>query len=149
MLGAHNGNNKATLEGDATGNAIVNYSEGRGTISGTVRTDGLEPGDYTFQVSLGGVNPQAICEFTVSEDGGRVVCSENGLELDGFSQAEIADDGTVVASGTFLRRGNCRDADQAGSQCEANAHPAASRNPLVWPRTATDVGLDKLPARSR
>lgn len=124
VLGAHNGNNKATLQGDATGTAIVNYSEGTGTFSGTVSTDGLEPGDYTFRVSLNGANPQTICEFTVTDSGSRDGCSVNGLPLAGFNRAEIVDEGgIVVASGVFERRGNCRDADQAGSQCEANAAP--------------------------
>ncbi|MEO7296018.1 MAG: hypothetical protein ABIZ57_07730 [Candidatus Limnocylindria bacterium] len=124
VLGAHNGNNKATLAGGATGNAIVNYSEGTGTFSGTVTTDGLEPGDYTFQVSLNGTNRTVICEFTVSQDGTRDGCSANGLTLSGFNTAEIVDDnGDVVASGIFARRGNCRDADQAGSLCEANDAP--------------------------
>jgi len=122
VLGAHNGNNKATLAGSATGTAIVNYSEGTGTFSGTVNTDGLEAGDYTFQVSLNGTNRTVICEFTVSEDGSRDGCSANGLILPGFNTAEIVDDnGDVVASGIFARRGNCRDADQAGSLCKANA----------------------------
>lgn len=124
VLGAHNGNNKAELTDAATGTAIVNYSEGTGTFSGTVNTDGLDAGTYTFQVSLNGTNTTEICEFTVSEDGTREGCSATGLELPGFNRAEIAaEDGTIVASGTFARRGNCRDADQAGSQCEANAAP--------------------------
>ncbi len=47
-------------------------------------------------------------------------CSENRLPLAGFSRAEIVDEsGAVVASGAFERRGNCRDADQAASLCEA------------------------------
>ena len=58
----------------------------------------------------------------MSEDGSRDGCSANGLILPGFNAAEIVDDnGDVVASGIFARRGNCRDADQAGSLCEANA----------------------------
>ncbi len=60
----------------------------------------------------------AVCTFDTTT--GRDGCSATDLGLPGFASARIVDgDGTVVASGTFERRGNCRDADQGGSQCEA------------------------------
>ena len=122
---AHNGNNKATLTGagGVTGTAIVNYSEGTGTFNGSTTVRNLEPNTfYTFSVRLG-VNEatdQLICSGT-SNDQGLFRCSDQGLTLNGFSTAVIEDGaGNDVATGTFLRRGNCRDADQAGSQCESN-----------------------------
>jgi hypothetical protein len=117
---AHNGNNKAELVGDGvTGTAIVNYSEGTGTFNGTTRVSGLEPDtEYTFRVN-GPAGPQTICTFTTDANGAGG-CSEQGLTLGGFGRAEIVDDtNTVVASGIFERRGNCRDPQQGGTQCEA------------------------------
>ena len=120
---AHNSNNKAELTGttdpDITGVAIVNYQEGRGTFNGSTRVDGLEPGeDYTFRVTgPGGL--QTICTFTANASGSGG-CSEQGLKLGGFTTAQIVDkNGTVVASGTFARRGTCRDPQQGGELCEA------------------------------
>jgi hypothetical protein len=120
-LAAHNGNNRADLEGeDVTGRAVLNYTEGQGTFSGTLHALGLPSGSYAYQVSLNGTNPQTICTFTVGVGVGRQGCSAQHLELGGFTRAEIAtSDGTVVASGVFDRAGNCRDPLQGGSQCEA------------------------------
>jgi hypothetical protein len=118
---AHNGNNKAPLRGDGvTGTAILNYSEGTGTFSGTANVLGLVEGeDYSYVVNLNGGNEQTICTFTAGA--GSSGCSANGLTLPGFNRAEIEDSaGNAVASGTFERRGNCRDPQQGGSQCEAN-----------------------------
>lgn len=118
---AHNGNNRAELSGEgSSGNAVVNYSEGQGTFNGTTKVTGLEPGEtYTFTVNLNGDNPQEICEFVAGRNGAGG-CAAQGLPLAGFSQAAILDDaGATVASGTFDRRGNCRDPQQAASQCEA------------------------------
>lgn len=127
---AHFGNNKAALVGDGvTGTAIVNYSEGTGTFNGSARVSGLEEGTYTFQVvSPNGMTATPICTFT-ADGNGTDGCSANGLTLGGFATAEIVDDtnNTVVASGTFERRGNCRDADQAGSQCKANDAPGRNK----------------------
>lgn len=122
-LGAHNGNNRAELTGtgdpDATGVAIVNYSEGKGTFNGNVTVSNLTPGEtYTFLVR-GATGERTICSGT-ADAAGTFSCSAQGLTLPGFGTAVIRDaSGAEVATGVFQRRGNCRDADQAGSQCEA------------------------------
>lgn len=119
---AHNGNNKAELTGPGgvTGTAIVNYSEGQGTFNGTTSVVGLPAGTYTFTVFNAANGSQEICSFT-SDGTGTAGCSAQDLELKGFGAARILDStGATVASGTFARRGNCRDAEQAGSLCEAN-----------------------------
>ncbi len=97
----------------------MNYSEGTGTFNGSARVSGLAPNsEYTFQVN-GGPRPATICTFTTDANG-TGGCSEQGLELPGFTTAEIVDeDGMVVASGAFDRRGTCRDPQQGGTQCEA------------------------------
>ncbi|CAN5524422.1 hypothetical protein BH24CHL9_BH24CHL9_12920 [soil metagenome] len=121
-LGAHKGNNRANLTGtgdpDASGHAIVNYSEGRGTFNGTITVADLVPGEtYTFLVRLTG--EQVICSGTANSQG-TFRCSEQHLVLSGFGSAVVRDSGGVeVASGLFARRGNCRDPNQAGSQCKA------------------------------
>lgn len=124
-LAAHNGNNRAVLTGtgdaDASGIAIVNYSEGRSTFNGNITVDNLDAGEmYTFLVrSPNGVTEQVICSGTADGDG-TFTCSEQNLPLNGFTTAVVRDEaGVEVAIGTFARRGNCRDADQGGSQCEA------------------------------
>lgn len=123
----HFSNNRATFTTGASGTAIVNYSEGQGTFNAGTRVRGLESGTYTFRVA-GGVTmgqpnaPQPICTFTVG-DGGTGGCNENGLELKGFTRAEIVDTaGMVVDSDLFTRQGKseCRDPQQAGiesAQC--------------------------------
>lgn len=119
---AHNGNNKAELTGPrgVTGTAIVNYSEGQGTFNATARVAGLPAGTYTFAVFNAANGSQTICTFT-SDGTGTAGCSAQHLELEGFGVARIVDSsGAIVASGNFARRGNCRDANQAGSQCKAN-----------------------------
>ncbi len=117
---AHNGNNKGDFDGSpATGSATINYSEGQGTFNGSLNVKGLQDGDYTFAVSLNGANRTELCDFTAGN--GRQGCSFNGRELPGFNLAEILDaDGNVVDSAVLARRGNCRDPQQGGSQCEAN-----------------------------
>ena len=124
-LGAHNGNNRAVVTGtgdaNATGIAIANYSEGQGTFNGNITVDNLVAGaSYTFLVrSPNGVTEQVICAGT-ADSGGTFTCSAQKLTLNGFAKAVVRDAADVeVAIGTFDRRGNCRDADQAGSQCEA------------------------------
>lgn len=123
---AHNGNNQADLTGagGVVGNAIVNYSEGQGTFNGTTSVRNLPDGVYTYTVTLNGSNPQLICSFTATNGTGG--CSEQDIPLAGFNRAEIRQGGLVVAMGTFERRGNCRDAGQAGSQCEANGPRSGS-----------------------
>lgn len=116
---AHNGNNKADFDGAAVGSAVVNYAEGTGTFGGSLNVKGLEDGDYTFAVSLNGGNRTHVCDFTVGD--GRQGCSFTGQPLPGFNLAEILDaDGGVVDAATFARRGNCRDPQQGGTQCQAN-----------------------------
>ncbi len=125
-FGAHNGNNRAelagtTVEPDASGVAIVNYSEGQGTFNGNVTVSNLIPGaTYTFAVRRGaGTTYTTICTGTADADG-TFICSAQGLTLPGFTTAVVLDAGGVeVARGVFERRGNCRDPEQAGSQCEA------------------------------
>jgi hypothetical protein len=122
-FGAHNGNNRAELSGtgdaDALGVAIVNYSEGQGTFNGNITVSNLTPGStYTFLVR-GTSGERTICSGT-ADAAGTFTCSAQKLTLPGFGTAVVRDSaGREVASGVFARRGNCRDEDQAGSQCEA------------------------------
>jgi len=122
-LAAHNGNNKAEIAGtgdaDAVGNAIVNYSEGRGTFNGTITVQNLAPGEtYTFLVRRM-TTETTVCTGVASAEG-VFTCQAQGLALPGFVQAVVRDSaGVEVASGAFERRGNCRDPDQGGSLCEA------------------------------
>lgn len=123
-LAAHNGNNRAVLTGtgdaDASGTAIVNYSEGKGLFNGTITVDNLVAGaTYRFFVRAASGAEQLICTGTASS-AGTFTCAEQKLDLNGFARAVVRDAaGTEVAVGTFERRGNCRDADQAGSLCQA------------------------------
>lgn len=122
-LAAHNGNNRAVLTGtgdaDASGVAIVNYSEGQGTFNGNITVDNLVAGaTYRFFVR-GATGEQLICAG-IADSSGTFTCSEQKLTLNGFGRAVVRNAaGVEVAVGTFARRGNCRDADQAASQCEA------------------------------
>lgn len=123
---AHFGNNRAELgpgtDPDATGVAVVNYSKGQGDFNGNVTVSGLNPGaTYTFVVRMGGNEgtDQTICSGTADAQG-TFTCSAQHLTLAGFGMAVVEDSaGNDVASGVFARRGNCREPDQAGSQCEA------------------------------
>lgn len=120
-LAAHNGNNRADLEGDATGRAVVNYSEGQGSFNGTVTVKGLEEGKlYTFQVTLNGGNARTVCTLVAGANGA-AGCSAQDLDLPGFNTAEIVDADGIVADGKFDRAGNCRDPQQGGSLCESPA----------------------------
>jgi hypothetical protein len=128
---AHNGNNRADLAGDGiTGRSVANYIAGSDKGAGESHTHGfnvsaqvrgLDAGAYTLQVrSPNGQVVTPVCDF-VATGRGSAGCQEN-LDLGGFLTAEIADAaGTVVASGVYDRAGNCRDPQQAGTQCEANA----------------------------
>jgi len=123
-LAAHNGNNKAELSGagGVTGVAVVNYSEGQGTFNGTITVQGLAPNtSYSFSVTGAGAGAagRLICSDT-SNSTGTFTCNAQGLTLPGFTTAQVrTSGGAIVASGTFERRGNCRDPQQAGSQCKA------------------------------
>ena len=120
---AHNGNNKASIAGtgdaDATGNAIVNYREGTGTFNGSITVRNLAAnGTYTFSVRTPG--PETVICSGEANGGGVFTCSAQDLTLPGFGMAIVRDStGAEVATGTFARRGNCRDPEQAGSQCMA------------------------------
>jgi hypothetical protein len=122
----HNSNNRATFTGDASGTAIANYSEGRGTFNAGTRVRGLEAGTYTYTVSLNGGNVQTICTFTVRRSGNGG-CSAQNLMLGGFTTAEIragvegdAEFGEPVATDRFTRQGKseCRDPNQAGTESQ-------------------------------
>lgn len=120
---AHNGSNKAELAGDGgTGTSVVNYSKGHDTFNASARVLGLDEGTYTFRLrSPDGQTAFDVCELE-STGSGSATCSEVHRDFGGFATGEIVDDeGTVVAEGTYARRGNCRDPEQAGSQCEAQA----------------------------
>jgi hypothetical protein len=114
----HNSNNRATFTGAASGTAIVNYSEGQGTFNASISARDLEPGTYTFTVSLNGANVQTICTFTVNASGNGG-CSDQGRGLAGFNTAEIRNtSGDVVDRDVFTRQGQseCRDPNQAGAE---------------------------------
>jgi len=123
-IAAHNGNNSAELSGtgdpDASGKAIVNYSEGRGKFNGTITVQNLNPGEtYRFFVQRGALAPQLICSDEANSQG-TFTCQAQLLTLNGFNMAVVRNAaGVEVAKGTFERRGNCRDPDQAMSQCTA------------------------------
>jgi hypothetical protein len=118
---AHNGNSKANIAGDGGvhGQAVVNYSEGTGTFHGRITVSHLTPGEtYTFAVERPGPRTE-ICSGEANA-GGTFTCSAQGLTLPGFSDVVVTDSsGETVASGTLVRRGNCRDPQQGGSQCMA------------------------------
>lgn len=112
---AHESNNQARLSGmqngnAITGNAIINYVAGRDGWQSTVTLQGdLAPGTYTFFATGGPGVLQEVCSFTVDEKGGRQGCSAD-TDLIGFASAEVQyQDGTVVASGIFERRGGKRE----------------------------------------
>ena len=120
---AHNGHAKTPIAGtgdpDATGQSIVNYREGTGTFNGTITVKNLTPGaTYTFLVR-GATGETPICSAEASSRG-TFTCNAQDLTLPGFTMAVVRDAaGMEVATGTFERRGNCRDPQQAGSQCVA------------------------------
>jgi len=122
-IAAHNGNNSAELNGtgdpDASGKAIVNYSEGRGDFNGTITLRNLNPGEtYSFFVRRMGVE-QLICSDEANRQG-TFTCQAQHLRLNGFVEAVVRNAaGVEVAKGALERRGNCRDPDQAMSQCKA------------------------------
>jgi len=125
---AHNGNNKAAITGtgdpDASGQAIVNYSEGRGDFNGTITVRNLNPGE-TYRFFVRGATGETLICSGVANTQGVFRCSEQHLVLPGFTTAVVRDSaGAEVATGIFDRRGNCRDPQQAGSQCMAPGQQA-------------------------
>lgn len=110
---AHESNNKAELTGTGTGNAIVNYIEGREANQWTanVRVRGLDAGEYSYVlVAPDGTDAATVCDFTARERGS-AGCSNSSFDTGGFATAEVRDeDGNVVADGTFVRRGGQRSA---------------------------------------
>ncbi len=122
-LGAHNGNNRAELtvigDPDASGVAIVNYSEGTGKFNGSITVSNLEP-DATYSFFVRGASGDTLICTGTADAAGTFTCSAQQLFLPGFGMAVVKDGAAVdVASGTFERRGNCRDPQQVGSQCKA------------------------------
>lgn len=119
---AHNGNNSASFD-SYDGRAIVNYRNGSGTFNGSISVSGLEPGaGYMFTVALNGANETFICGGEANS-GGVFSCSATDLALPGFNMAILSGSG-IGESATFDRRGNCRDPNQGGTQCEAPGHTA-------------------------
>lgn len=117
---AHNGNNRASFE-SYDGIAIVNYRSGSGTFNGSIRVGGLEPGvSYSFAVRTPGPTT-IICEGEAN-GGGVFSCSAGDLALGGFTFAVLSGPNGELETVPFARRGNCRDPNQGGTQCEAPGH---------------------------
>lgn len=133
---AHFGNSKAELTGsgdaDATGQAVVNYADGHGTFNGRITVRNLEAGEsYTFLVRSAAGVERVVCMDEANSQG-TFACSEQDLFADGFGlvTAVVRDsEGNEVAAGVFARRGNCREPDQAGSQCEAPGQTSVTSRP--------------------
>ena len=108
-----------TGDPDATGQAIVNYREGTGTFNGAITVMNLNPGEtYSFFVRRGPVET-LVCMGTANNQG-TFTCNKQDLALPGFVMAVVRDSaGVEVATGTFERRGNCRDPRQVGELCTA------------------------------
>lgn len=108
---AHESNNGAELVGDGVrGSATVNFVRGAGdgpNWRSTAHLRGLDPGSYDFYFTLNGANETLVCSFLAGM-GGTGGCSGD-TNVPGFNTGEIRTiDGTVVASGTFARRGGNR-----------------------------------------
>mgnify|MGYP000583818432 FL=1 len=112
--GAHESNNRALLmseDGPAYGSAIVNYVKGRESWTATVQVHGLPAGVYWFAVRLNDGELQPVCMIEADGDG-VARCSNQQFDLGGFNEAVIVDDeGGIVASGIFERRGGKRVSD--------------------------------------
>lgn len=108
---AHESNNKADLSGAASGTAVVNYIEGRDgqQWTATTRLQDLQAGTYSFVlIAPNGTEGVTVCTFS-SDGAGSAGCSNSSFDTGGFAGAQIQDeDGDVVASGTFVRRGGRR-----------------------------------------
>jgi hypothetical protein len=123
---AHIGNNKAELSGPegVSGQSVANYSTGQDAIRANATVQGLEAGeDYTFRLRHNNGDTSEVCTFTARRNGSGGCSGE--VDGVGFHHADILDDeGSTVATGTYERRGNCREASQGGSLCESD-----QRNP--------------------
>ncbi len=116
----HIGNNKAELTGagGVGGQSTANYATGADVIYAQARVDDLEPGDYTFRVRHNNGSTFTVCSFT-ADGSGSEGCA-GSIDGVGFHHADIVDAAnSVVATGRYARRGNCREPQQGGSQCEA------------------------------
>ncbi|MGI8875344.1 MAG: hypothetical protein ACR2KP_13690 [Egibacteraceae bacterium] len=117
---AHIGNNKADLTGPGgvTGQSVANYSTGQDAVQAQARVRGLAPGSYTLRLRHNDGRTFPVCTF--SADGKGTDGCSGSIEGVGFHHADVVDDdGVVVATGTYERRGNCREPQQGASQCEA------------------------------
>ncbi len=124
---SHNGNNQAEIFGtgdpDASGHVLVNYSDGSGEFNATVVVSNLEPGGtYEFSALREGTY-FVMCAGTANSQG-HLTCSAQHIVLPGFAIGVVRDStGTQVAmTGTFDRRGNCREPAQERTLCEAPGH---------------------------
>ncbi len=114
---AHESNSQAELEptaagpAGASGKVIVNYVAGREGWTASAQVDGLAPNaTYNVVLNLNGGGPQVLC--TIQTDAtGSGSCSDQRDVLAGFNRVEIIEvaTGTVVADGTFIRRGGGRE----------------------------------------
>lgn len=125
-VASHHSNNYAEVVGtadpDATGKAIVNYSEGGGDYTGSITVANLVPGaTYSYSVWRTAVDNSTVLLCTGEANSrGMFTCQAQHFVLGGFGQAVVRDAaGVVVAVGTFERRGTCRDPEQSMTQCEA------------------------------
>lgn len=115
----HESNSQAVLKptaagpAGASGKVIVNYVAGTEAWTASAEVDGLAPNTtYNVVLNLNGGNPQVLC--TIQTDAtGSGSCSDQRDVLAGFNRVEIIETatGTVVANGTFVRRGGSRDRD--------------------------------------
>jgi hypothetical protein len=125
-VASHNSNGFAELVGtadpDATGKAIINYSEGGGDFTAAISAANLVPGaTYSYLVWRTPIDGSTalLCTGEANSQG-LFTCQAQHFLLGGYRQAVVRDAaGVVVAVGTFERRGTCRDADQSMTQCEA------------------------------
>jgi len=101
---AHNSNNFAELTGtvaepDATGKAIVNYSEGGGDFIGTVVVHNLVPG-ATYEYFLRRMAPETgtlVCAGEANSEG-LLTCQAQHFVLAGFRQGAVRDAAGVVVA---------------------------------------------------